>query len=657
MRAIALALSLLCALAGPAVGQGAADPLALSGETLGSIEEREARLSIDTGKVTRAREQAEKILRTEPDSAIATYVLGRVHFEAEGNLARALYLIRKSRRLLEEVYGEWPSEPAAERLHREMISAEAMTLAQMDRREEQLAVYDLFDTHYYPKRTALRIWPLLKLGRFEEARAIGERLLHDDDPDIRERAYNGLMAVEEEAGNRKASYTWGIKALEVLGDDSCIIATNTALGARRAFDFPKTITYDQTALKAADRTCPTSPHAQLAAMHLVFGAYQQSLSALEALRAVPRPPDLRVQNETVIRARFVELLLALGQFDEAEPRVREILAQPDRAGMISASSEIVELSNALLGYAVFTARMHQLEERAAVRPLMAGLSVRYEGETIAAARWRTARDAKRLAALPELLHKHVRPYYTDVMPWYGLDMLDIFGAGVMRQAVEEVRAIETDYPEAAGAFLDAYLAELAWREGDYQDAIRRGDDVLARLPDDPKLLRHRIRAWLADARRRTGDQAGARRDFAAVLDAYPTALRVLDLELPVDIDSIRGPRGDELADRLDDSPRFTHERGAPFGVDIDDGGEQITICLVAGKRRCATLEGDDYEAADDPLAEALDRFHDTVLSPAVELTQSDINSLDGRAVQQDARQALDRLLGPRKSKTDDEEAK
>ena len=75
---------------------------------------------------------------------------------------------------------------------------------------------------------------------------------------IRERAYNGLMAVEEEAGNRKASYM-GRKGLIDTRRESCIIATNLALGARRTFQFARTIEHDQTALKARDDSCPTSP--------------------------------------------------------------------------------------------------------------------------------------------------------------------------------------------------------------------------------------------------------------------------------------------------------------------------------------------------------------------------------------------------------------
>lgn len=642
-----LPILLALALAAPA-GAQTADALRAVETLQGDVDEQAALVSLDTQQFAKARDQAEAVLAGKPDSFIATYVLGVVHAEAEGNLARALFLIQKARRLIEARHGVPPGAADAAMWHKRVLIRESIVLGQMDRRQAQLDVLAEFDRHYVPKLTVRRIWPLLKLGRFDEARRIGEALIHDEDPDIRLGAYNGLMAVEEEAGNRQASYTWGQRALDATSGDACILATNTALGARRAFDFPRTITYDQRALKADDGSCPTSPHAQLTAMYLVFGQFQQSLSALKALRAVPRPADLRVQNEMVIRARFVELLLALGQLEEAETRAREILAAPDRAGMISAASEIVELSNALLGYSVLTARYHQLLERAASRDLWAAIRARIDAEKVAASRWRAAREATRLAALPHTLHKHVRPYYTDVMPWYGADMLAVFGAGVMRKAIAEVREVERDHPEQAGAFLDAYLAEMAWRDGDFAEALRRGDDVLRRLPEDPRLLRNRIRAWMADSRWRTGDVAGARSEYAAVLDFQPTALRHLGLALPARIAGVEGSRGAEIADRLADSPRLDLDPAGPFEITITDGGEHITLCLLAAKRMCATLEGDDLEAADDAIAEAIDRWHDEVFSPRIELTQSDINSLDGRAVRQGARDALDGLLGPKK---------
>ena len=151
------------------------------------------------------------------------------------------------------------------------------------------------------------------------------------------------MAVEEEAGNRQASFDWGKQALSELGTRSCVITTNTALGARRVFDFAKAISIDLDALKAEQDDCPTSPHAQLAPVYLISGDFQKSVSALKALRAAPRTPRMALQNEMLIRGRFVELLLALGAFNPHGFELRRS-SIAGSFGYVSYSPDLVELS-------------------------------------------------------------------------------------------------------------------------------------------------------------------------------------------------------------------------------------------------------------------------------------------------------------------------
>ena len=94
---------------------------------------------------------------------------------------------------------------------------------------------------------------MVKLGLYEEARELAISLLKHEEPLVRQRALNGLMAVEEEAGNRQASFDWGEQALRELGTRSCVITTNTALGARRIFDFSKAIAASPEMVTTQDR--------------------------------------------------------------------------------------------------------------------------------------------------------------------------------------------------------------------------------------------------------------------------------------------------------------------------------------------------------------------------------------------------------------------
>ena len=77
----------------------------------------------------------------------------------------------------------------------------------------------------------------------------------------------------------------------------------------------------------------------------------------------------------------------------------------------------------------------------------------------------------------------------------------------------------------------------------------------------------------------------------------------------------------------------------------------MTICLNGKKLYgCGVLRGQEFKEAEDPIATVIDNFHNTVFSPRIELTQSDINSLDGRSIRQDAQSAINSLLGKKKKR-------
>ena len=91
------------------------------------------------------------------------------------------------------------------------------------------------------------------------------------------------------------------------------------------------------------------------------------------------------------------------------------------------------------------------------------------------------------------------------------------------------------------------------------------------------------------------------------------------------------------------SDRLPADVTADDDVATDDGAR---VCLFSSGRRlgCAAREADD-PSGDEQLVTILDRFHDTVFSPRVELTQSDLNSLDGRPQRIGADAAIKGMLG------------
>lgn len=631
------------------LGNAPAGPAMLTG----TADEKAAQTLLDQGKHIEAREAAQKILEADPKSFIGRYVMCEVFYRLEANLPRALFLVRQIRRDLEAEVTDRPNSQIGVLWHKRLIKLESWILSDMDDREGQLTILNYFNERYKPPREVHKMWPLLKLKRFDEAIAIGEKLIYSETEWERRRAYNGLMAVEDERRNRKASYEWGLKAYANVRGKSCIINTNLALAARRAFELENAERYDKEALKAGDGSCPTSPYAQLTMVYLAEGEFQKSLSALEKLRKTPREPNQRIQNEMTIKGRLAELLYALGQFEQAADRTHEIMRAPDRAGTTSASEESIQLSNAVLHAAVLGGRIEQLRERAAVRGFGAAIDVYSDLQSLLVERWHVKRTAIRLGALETLLIDIVSPYYTDVMPWYGAAMIDLFGEGVILKMVAAARARDVDYPDRANGFYDATEGELAWRAGDWGKAAQLGTQALERLPERVQMLRWRIMTWLADAAFRGGDTARAQRLFHDVMRNQPTALRHLGVKLPARFVHAGGALAAEAVERLQASPRFGGA-ALDFTVRVTQEDAVMQLCMlgVGGQQYgCHVaregLLGDDLTEAqaEEGLVKALDAFHDEAFSPKLELTQTDINSLDGRAVRQSASDAIEGLLG------------
>lgn len=606
---------------------------------------REAQSALD--KVTQrkfidARRMADQALSHEP-GIVARYVLSLVQSEAEGNLPRALFLVRQAKsRLL----GLQPLDALTEQgrtWHRKILAHELGILGHLDRREEQLAVIDQYDAIHTPKLTERRIWPMVKLGRYNAARKLGLSLLTHEESSVRQRAYNGLMAVEEEAGNRQAAFDWGIKAIESGSSKSCVIQTNTALGARRVFDFSRAIRIDLDALEADQKDCPTSPYAQLAPVYLLSGDFQKCVAALKSLRNEPRSKRMALQNEMLIRSRFVELLYALGAFEPAWTRIEQIMNKPDRSGMVSYDMDLIELGNLLLGYVVGHSRLIELEEMSSVRTFTQRWSLWKQSAVLKLRLASIARTIRKLAASGPHLIRVIRPYMYENMMWYSLPLVDILGSGVMDSALSTAQNQELDLSEKARKMFNAFRLEIAYARGELDQVANWGRTVVDELPTGTVLLKSRLNALVADALWRTGKGQMAADRFAQVMSTFPTALRMNNIRLPVEL-IYTGTIDNEIKAALTGSIRFEVVQTSPFKVMVDRVSEGVELCLQGTKRfGCKTYTP---AATDQTLAEVIDAFVRQVFAPPIELSQSDMSTLDGRAVQGDAQSVINDLLDP-----------
>ncbi|MBW2731890.1 MAG: hypothetical protein JRH20_05815 [Deltaproteobacteria bacterium] len=619
------------------------DPL-LEGEA-----EKKLLVTLRAEKYIRAREQAEQLLRKRPRSILARFALSRVFHQEEGNLPRALYQGREAEKELFSRFGNPPQSAGAQSWHRRILLLQATILGEMDRRKEQLATFDRHDVLYQPHRDLLRVWPLMKLHRFKEATSIARKATLSSDISTRIAGFNGLLSIEFERERPVACFRLAMEAVHATAERSCILNLNTAEAAFAVFRFDEAERLALKSIQAPLEDCPASAHPHLANLYLLKGDFQRAMSAVKDGRKQGVRRRYRQQFEMGVMAWLTRLLYALGKFDKSYELSRYVIRRPDRVGMISYSKELMSTVYNIDYYAALAARAVHLREKAAGRTFTAALKLRAEATTLMARAWLTRRRVARLLAEQRSLPGLLRPYLKPLPSWQLPTLARIAGAGVAREALRQARVLEHKRKRSESYFA-AIEGELAFVEGRAVEALRWGERALASLPKEEVLLRGRVSAWVGVVAAARGKTKRARRALHFALHHFPTALRLLDIALPVKIEAGKGALAQRLARRLRSSPRLDlRDRGLGFKVSVVQQGQRLQICLLGERGRryaCVAPELKKDLTQDEHLARLSDAFHETIFAPLVDLTQQDINSLDGSAVRGRADDLLKEVLGP-----------
>ena len=620
--------------------------MALAHPLDGSPAEAELLKSVNAGKLIRAREQAEAILRQHPDSILGRYGLTVVFHDEEGNLPRALYHARLAEKELTSRFGSGTSDSQVQLWHRRLLEEQEEILGEMDRRDEQLTLMDRWDTLYRPNMDRRRIWPLMKLHRFDEATRLARRVSLSEDMQVRISGLNGLLAIESERLRPRECFKVAMDGIEATGYQSCILLENGAEAAFAVYRFGEVERLALKSLQAAIKDCPASAYPHLANLYLLRGDYQRAMSAVKSAREHGIARRYRQQFEMGNQTWLARLLYALGQFEKSLEKSEQVLRAPDRVGMTSFSSELMRVIALVEHHAALEAREQELLEEASARPLKAQPGLWLKRRAVEASAWLLRRRAGRLLAREDTLVHLVRPYFKPIPPWNAGALVDAAGSGVLRRALDEARRRETMSRETAPYFI-ALEAEIDLREGVLERGVLRAGYALRDLPRDEVLLRGRLEALAADAARRLGRAADAERLYHGALERFPSALRFLGLKLPVEIRSDEGALARRVARKLLSSPRLASGSGV-FVVRVTGDARELRLCLQGrGGRRygCAEVDLRGVKKEDDQVARAVDAFHTKVFAPKIDLTQRDINSLDGSAVRGEADEVLKQILG------------
>jgi tetratricopeptide (TPR) repeat protein len=624
----------------------------------GDATERAAWDALGAGKPVVAREKAEAALKAQPGSFLGHWVLAQVMHVWDGHHARAGFLYGQTRRMLEARFGERPTDAAARMWHKRVLDAQADLLGEMDDREGQLRLIAEHDALYEPRLESESIWPLMKLGRFDEALKVGEKFIYSDEFYDRVAGYNGIMAVHDERRDKTQAYAWGKKGIEGTQGRSCILLFNTAQSALMQFHFDAVEDYSRRAARAELKDCPSSTWEHLLSAHLQKGEFQKAISAYRKIRSHPIEPRYRQMFDKNNKALLAEILLALGKFEDALEYARIVFAAPDRAGMVSLSNEDIRFAHGILYWVVLDARLRQLEDAASHEPLLRQAQLAWERRDLALKRLELQRILVRLAAADELLVVNLRPFMRGVRPWYAGALGRIFGPGLASAALEEARALDAPHLDApAMAYFDVVAAELAFHAGDLEAAAALARKAMGTLAKDNAVLLARAEAIAALSDAGLGEAPDAPAQVAAqkkVLQRFPGILRELGARLHVGVTVTGGALADAVAARVHEHARFATGGATPFTVTVEaDGEARVTLCLASSdgfKFGCKETRFEDGQTLPDGASKAglaLDAFVDDLFSPRVELTSTDIHSLDGSPVRQSADEALKGILKSR----------
>ncbi len=649
--ALASALCALALLALPARAQVALDPG--EGSTAGfeaSDAEHEAWLFAEAGRHVRAREMADAILKKHPDSFVANLVIGYVNHYSEADFPRALYHLETALVLFEKRYGSTPGPDAPWRWHSTLLKELGNVHGTLEHYGTRLAFIARYNALYDPDMVADRAWPLMKLGRYNEARdAATHGLAIVDRPSQRAMALNALCAIEFEAGNDGASYDACRRALDDARNSgsevSAVDLTNFAESSRSLFKLDEA---ERVALEAteAELSWYGNPWMELAELYTREGRFAEALTALKKIpqyRAL-RPPHVRDADRNETRRAIASFLLVVSRPDEAIEVTERALVLPDRRSHNSRDSAQDELVIALLDRRAKRLAAEELLEDAAAEPFykrpLLWVQAEYQrlrAYSSGAVVTRLLRNDSRLAGI-----FRIGTAASAVMqPWLAGELVHVLGAGVVDETLAQARA--RDKRPGASAYYDAFGAESALERCDDARAVSLATRALAALPPGEQLLRARTLAVSADAALHDGRTPFAVQRYEEAFQADPGVFRRLELRVPVRIEARGGEVAERVASLLASSPRLdVGDVGLALRVEADRATG--SACLVARDQSAIGCGRASAQATDDAAALAariVRDFHAKLFAPRVDMTQTDINSLDGtNLVKDDALQTL-----------------
>lgn len=623
----------------------------------GTPAETAALRLLEQYQLVKLREAAHAILKDSPKSYAGHFLMGFSLHNSEGDLPRAKFHLTKARELYRERHPNTVqiSDPWGwyERILLELIQVNA----EMDAYETQIATIDEYaelaqalSGRVPPNMLAAYAWPLMKLEREAEARARLAKVAGEEDEVTRTTYLNTLGALEMEFGHPAASY----QAFKQLVEDirtrgwrqTCTYLRNLGEAAAGIGQFDEAERLYSEATRYFDTFTYSNPWFDLTFLYLAQARFPEAVDALKKTHEwrFAVQPFLAQQTWAQDQHATAELLLHLGETEKGLEIAETIVRRPDRQGGDSIQMD-QKVAGTLLLY----------------RSLLLAESERWRESQTWASGWdwwkallkrRELRGLARVAdiQIQALVTKNdrvaasFRPYYAPrtiiVSDWHRPDLVEIYGAGVSLQAIEGIYAQPPESLDWEKPVLEVSRAEIAFQRGRESEAIEILQATIPELSEARAVIRARAEARLAgllfdEDRFEEAMQVGTR-----VFDTAPAMFRHLGISIPIQVSVDEHSESQQVARALTKSPRF-HRDSRGFQVSIRQAGDSLLASLSTPQgsllaEAAVPLQG-EQRAKQSAAAELTERFHQKAFAPRIDLSQRDINSLDGSTLTESRR--------------------
>lgn len=589
-----------------------------------------------SSKFARARTLAEDLLKQDPNNYAALYLLGRVYLWGEGSVPRAYHCFDKAQRRLERL-SDHPESGPSWKIYAQLLQDKATAAQQLEKYSEAMSLIDLYDKHFVPKHTAYKGWSLLKLGRADEARQLLLQLL--DDPkhqSTRGHILNTLGNIEFESDNlEKALGHFQAISEEALasGDVDPVYWSNAAEAARDLLRYDEAEKLLLEATRHYSQYTYSNPWGMLADLYIHEGRLPEALEAAKNMQAWRISGSAQVSQNKWAECYGLagNVLMQLGYDQEALNIFQRLLRRQDRNSSISSQATLVE-ARLVMFYAIAVQRnLERVRER---------LSYCSWGQFpgLLMQRLQLQRDWDRERARVANLISSNTGLYGFLQP-YGARSLDypslaphawaFFGPGPVLATIHH--SMKAGKPETA-ARIPYYLAvqgEAELHNFSPGQARLTLEKALAELPSQEVKLRRRCQAVLALALTQQGKVSEALHYLRQLMDNDPSQLRAVGLALPISIETDGGRAANQARSWLLHSPRL-QRRNAAFVLKLQgDTGEVRGQLFGPDGTQLGQFRGQPRPQPQEAARHFCEVFHQEAFAPILDLSQVDINSING----------------------------